>query len=63
MMDASSARDDAHWQAVRGSLVQRGRQTIIAVNEVGDWIRREDVAIARPADPALARPEPLPLGE
>jgi hypothetical protein len=45
---------------VKGSLVQRGRHTMIAVDEVGDWIRRDDGALS---DPALAFPALEPLGE
>ena len=45
---------------VKGSLVQRGRHAMIAVDEVGDWIRRDaDV----PADPALRMPPGQPLGD
>jgi hypothetical protein len=45
---------------VRGSLVQRGRHTMIAVDEVGDWIRRDERAAP---DPTLAFPALEPLGE
>ena len=45
---------------VKGSLIQRGRHTMIAVDEVGDWIRRDDAAAP---DPALAFPALEPLGE
>ncbi len=45
---------------VRGSLVQRGQHSMIAVDEQGDWIRRlEDSS----ADPALRFPPQQPLGE
>jgi hypothetical protein len=45
---------------VTGSLIQRGAHAMIAVDEVGDWIRRD----ARPApDPALAFPSPALLGD
>ncbi len=45
---------------VKGSLVQRGRHSMIAVDEVGDWIRRDEAA--RP-DLALSFPAPEGLGE
>lgn len=45
---------------VKGSLIQRDRQAMIAVDEAGDWIRRDDAAAA---DPTLAWPEAQPLGE
>ena len=44
---------------ITGSLIQRGRHAMIAVNELGEWIRADD----GPADPALAFPQPEPLGE
>jgi hypothetical protein len=43
---------------ITGSLIQRGRHSMIAVNEMGEWIREDDAAV----DPALAFPEPEPLG-
>lgn len=43
---------------ITGSLIQRGRHFMIAVNEMGEWIREDD----RPADPVLAFPDPEPLG-
>ena len=45
---------------VSGSLIQRDGHSMIAVNETGDWIRR-DVRAA--ADPALTFPAPQALGE
>jgi hypothetical protein len=45
---------------VTGSLIQRGRHSMIAVDEVGPWIRRDGAALA---DPFLALPVPEPLGE
>ncbi len=45
---------------VTGSLIQRGRNAMIAVDEVGDWIRRDDTATA---DATLRLPERQPLGE
>lgn len=45
---------------VKGSLIQRGRHSMIAVDEQGDWIRRLDGTIA---DPALHFPSHQPLGE
>ena len=45
---------------VRGSLIQRGQHTMIAVDEEGDWIRRDGDARA---DPALSFPPGQPLGE
>ncbi len=45
---------------VTGSLIQRGRHAMIAVDEVGDWIRRDAMA---PPDPALRFPAPEPVGE
>ncbi len=38
---------------VKGSLIQRGTHSMIAVDEVGDWIRADATA---PADPSLAFP-------
>jgi hypothetical protein len=38
---------------VKGSLIQRGAQSMIAVDESGDWIRRDDAAAV---DAALAFP-------
>jgi hypothetical protein len=46
---------------VRGSLIQRGTQAMIAVDEEADWIRRDDAAAA--ADPVLRWPAGEPLGE
>ena len=45
---------------VKGSLIQRGQHAMIAVDEEGDWIRRDDDARA---DPALSFPPGQPLGE
>lgn len=45
---------------VTGSLIQRGRHSMIAVDEVGPWIRRDTAAIP---DPALAMPALELLGE
>ena len=45
---------------VTGSLIQRGRHSMIAVDEVGPWIRRDTAAIS---DPALAMPPLELLGE
>jgi hypothetical protein len=45
---------------VSGSLIQRGRHSMIAVDELGPWIRRDTGARA---DPALVLPTPEPLGE
>ncbi len=45
---------------VKGSLIQRDRHVMIAVDEEGDWIRRDERA---PVDPALAFPPVEPLGE
>jgi hypothetical protein len=44
---------------VTGSLIQRGRNAMIAVDEGGDWIRTDTTA--RP-DTALLFPAPVPLG-
>lgn len=46
---------------VTGSLIQRGRQAMIAVDEVGDWVRRDERAAS--PDPTLAFPAAEPLGE
>ncbi|MEZ5999488.1 hypothetical protein [Hyphomonas sp.] len=43
---------------ITGSLIQRGRHSMIAVNEMGEWIREDD----GPADPSLVFPDPEPLG-
>ena len=45
---------------VTGSLIQRGRHSMIAVDELGPWIRRDAGASV---DPVLALPAPEPLGE
>jgi hypothetical protein len=45
---------------VSGSLIQRGRHSMIAVDEAGPWIRRDSAATP---DPALALPQLEPLGE
>ena len=45
---------------VTGSLIQRGPHSMIAVDEVGDWIRADNKAAT---DPALAFPAGQPLGE
>lgn len=45
---------------VTGSLIQRGRHSMIAVDEVADWIRRDPGAAP---DPALISTAPEPLGE
>lgn len=45
---------------VSGSLIQRGVHSMIAVDEVGDWIRADSSA---KGDPALAFPASQPLGE
>jgi hypothetical protein len=45
---------------VKGSLIQRGQQAMISVDEAGDWIRRDPAAAA---DASLAWPEAQPLGE
>lgn len=54
-----------HGQAVvvKGSLIQRGTQAMIAVDEDGDWIARDDAAGRAGVDPALAFPQGQPLGE
>jgi len=46
---------------VTGSLIQRGQQAMIAVDEVGDWVRRDERTPV--ADPALLMPGAEPLGE
>lgn len=43
---------------ITGSLIQRGRHSMIAVNELGEWIREDDGT----ADPTLVFPDPEPLG-
>ena len=45
---------------VTGSLIQRGQHAMIAVDEVGDWIRRDTPVLP---DPALALPALQALGE
>jgi hypothetical protein len=45
---------------VQGSLIRRGAHTMIAVDEGGDWIRRDERAVA---DAALAFAVPEPLAE
>lgn len=45
---------------VKGSLIQRGQHAMIAVDEVGDWIRLDNGART---DPALSNPPGQPLGE
>jgi hypothetical protein len=45
---------------VSGSLVQRGQHTMIAVDEQGPWLRRDDGAAP---DAGLAVPAPEALGE
>ena len=45
---------------VKGSLIQRGQHAMIAVDEEGDWIRRDDNTRV---DPALSLPPGKPLGE
>lgn len=45
---------------VRGSLVQRGQHAMIAVDEQGDWIRRQE---GTSAEPTLHFPSRQPLGE
>jgi hypothetical protein len=45
---------------VRGSLIQRGWHSMIAVDEGGDWIRRDDAA---QVDPALRFPAGTPLSD
>jgi hypothetical protein len=44
---------------VTGSLIQRGQHAMIAVNEGGDWIRRDQGTLT---DSALRFPAPEPLG-
>ncbi len=44
---------------VKGSLIQRGQQAMISVDEAGDWIRRDQAAAA---DPTLAWSEAKPVG-
>jgi hypothetical protein len=46
---------------VTGSLIQRGQHAMIAVDEVGHWIRRDENASAM--DSTLGFPTPTPLGE
>lgn len=46
---------------VTGSLIQRGQQAMIAVDEVGDWVRRDERTPV--ADPALHMPSAEALGE
>lgn len=46
---------------VTGSLIHRGRHAMIAVDEVGDWIRRDEAAAA--VDATLDFPPPEPQGE
>ncbi len=45
---------------VSGSLIQRGRHAMIAVDEQGPWLRRDERA---GPDAGLALPEPEALGE
>lgn len=45
---------------VTGSLIQRGLHSMIAVDEMGDWIRRDERAVT---DPALSLPDAELLGE
>jgi hypothetical protein len=45
---------------VTGSLIHRGPHSMIAVDEVGDWIRRDERAVA---DQALSVPDAELLGE
>jgi len=45
---------------VTGSLIQRGRHAMIAVDQVGDWVRRDPAAVP---DAMLAFPSPESLGE
>ena len=45
---------------VRGSLIQRGQHTMIAVDEEGNWIRRDDTA---QSDAALRFPGPELVGD
>ena len=51
---------DGQAVVIKGSLIQRGPHSMIAVDEEGDWIRADSAA---PADPALAFPAGVPLGE
>jgi hypothetical protein len=44
---------------VTGSLIQRGQHAMIAVDEVGDWIRADPAA---PPDPSLHWPKAEPVG-
>jgi hypothetical protein len=45
---------------VKGSLIQRGQQAMISVDEEGDWIRRDDAALT---DPKLAWPVAQLVGD
>jgi len=45
---------------VKGSLIQRGSQSMIAVDEAGDWIARDEAAVA---DQALRFPAAVSLTE
>ena len=45
---------------VTGSLIQRGKHAMIAVDEVGDWIRRDEHALV---NPSLLFARPTPVGE
>ncbi len=45
---------------VKGSLIQRGTHSMLAVDEDGDWIRSD---LNAAADPALAFPAGQPLGD
>lgn len=45
---------------VKGSLIQRGAHSMIAVDEEGDWIRQDSSATV---DPGLAFPVGQPLGD
>jgi hypothetical protein len=47
---------------VKGSLIQRGQQAMIAVDEDGDWIRRDEAAGTTAGDAALAWPQAQPVG-
>lgn len=49
-----------HAVVVTGSLIQRGAYSMIAVDEVGDWIRQDSHT---EVDPVLAFPTGIPLGE
>lgn len=49
---------DGHPVVVTGSLIQRGQYTMLAVDEQGPWLRRDefaapDASLARPANEAL----------